>query len=362
VKFREYLLTTYDRALWHTYMPETRSVYGSLGYAELCERHLARSHRLYVVESNDGWIAHPMLFRSLSGLPFHPIAGSHWDITTPEYTGPQIFGDTALSAGEYLRMRHQLAWQEGIVAEFAHVHPWNGAHSLLSDGTVYNRDIIWIDTTLDPDFLWRNHLEYRCRKCLSKAQREGLFTIEATTDGDIAEFTSIYEATMERNQALPGYYFSPEYFRAFRDAMPDTSRFILTLYRDRVIGALLALFDDENVYAYLGGSDINFHHLHPASFQIWDLIRWAHMTGRARVVLGAGYTHDDGIFKFKAAFSPLRKAFYIYKKIHNLDAYAALERAHRAFNGLTEDEVAYFPSYRYVRPKTPALESALQSR
>jgi lipid II:glycine glycyltransferase (peptidoglycan interpeptide bridge formation enzyme) len=238
--------------------------------------------------------------------------------------------------------------REGIVAEFAHLNPWADGKSILQEGAAYDRDIVWVDTTLTPESLWASHIDHACRKNIGKAQRAGLRSVEATSKEDIREFLRIYSSTMARKNALESYRFSLEYFEAFQEKLPEGSRFTLTMAGDHIAGALLVLFDDENAYSYLGGTDAEFHHLRPSNFATWELIQWAHAGGKKRVVLGGGYRPDDGIFRFKATFSNLRQPFHVYKKIHLPDEYSYLEQENRNVNGITESTIPYFPSYRYV--------------
>lgn len=348
MSLREYLLTTNDQELWEKYLPGRVSVYGSLGYALIGERLLNRITRLHVIESTKGWIAHPMHFRPLSQLPFAAQSEARWDIATPEFTGPLVFGEDETLIRQYMKSRNSLAQREGIVAEFAHLQPWSGAEQLLHDGSSLDRQIIWSDSTLTPEFLRRNHLEHRRRKCLNKAEREGMRVVEVGSPAEIREFVRIYQNTMSRNQAGDNYYFSEEYFLAFLQLLPGNSRFTLTIHQNRVIGALFIMIDDDNVYAYLGGSDSAFHHLNPATFQIWESICWAHRNGKKRVVLGGGHVANDGIFNFKASFSPLLQPFYTYKKVHRPEEYNRLEQACRTFHQLGNQDLSYFPSYRYI--------------
>ena len=345
---REHFLTPDDQELWRKFMPERSSVYGSLGNALIGEKLLNRVARLHVIESEEGWISYPMYLRSLSQLPFTVDTGSHWDSGTPEFTGPYIFGEGRTLSQRYPEFRKSFAQRKGIVAEFAHLNPWTGAEQILQDSSSFDRQIIWCDTTIDPECLRHNHLEHRCRKSLNKGEKAGLQAVEISGSQEIREFVRIYQGTMSRNNAMESYYFNEEYFTAFRDFLPSNSRFTLTIYQGRAVGALLVLFDDENVYAYLGGSDVSFHHLSPATFQIWDAITWAHRSGKKRVVLGGGYVANDGIFRFKASFSPLLRPFYIYRKIHRRDDYMRLDQAFRTFHQLKNEQVSYFPSYRYT--------------
>jgi len=350
----EHFLTTGDPDAWRKYLPESRSVFGSLGYARFCEAHRNFSSRLYVVESKYVTIAYPLLFRSLRNLPFRLETNAKWDATTPNFTGPLISGDEPGLVDSFPILRDALFQGEGVVAEFAHLHPWSQARTLLGEGCDYDRDIVWVDTTLSPEDLWRTHIEHACRKKIKQSEREGVKIIIASSDDHIREFYRVYRHTMERNQAEASYYLSYEIFRGFREELPDNARFVLAEYRDQIVAITLCLHDDNDAFCLYGGADAAFHHVRPTNAVFWDLICWAHQTGKKRLVLGGGNSPNDGIFRFKAGFSRFREPFYIYKRIHLARDYALLEQQHRRDNNLNGDPVTYFPSYRSPLKCVPA--------
>jgi hypothetical protein len=348
---REYFLTASDTELWQQFLPPDRSVFGSLGYARICEALRGVVARLHVIESETGFISHPMLLRPLTDLPFEINATGKWDVTTPEYTGPLFHGDIGESPETLRGVRRELMRREGIVAEFAHLYPWSNGPELLGEGTTYNRDIIWVDVTLPPDQIVQKSLEHACRRNIKKAQGEGVTVFASASNEHIREHFRIYSATMRRNNALDSYAFSLEYFLAFRDQLPNNARFVFAEYRGQIVASFLYVYDQENVYYFLGGADAEFSHVRPSNLMIWEMIRWAHDSGKKRLILGGGYAPDDGIFRFKSGFSKLRQPFFIYKQVHLEQDYAKLDARSREFNSVRNEDVSYFPSYRYVKAR-----------
>ncbi len=137
---------------------------------------------------------------------------------------------------------------------------------------------------------------------------------QATTADHIREFSRIYTHTMARNDASGRYYFSPEYFEAFFETMPDNTCFMLAEHRGRVIAGTLYLHDDTDVYSYLGGADQEFQQIRPTNAVVHETIQWAQGAGKQRLILGGGYHSDDGIFRYKSSFSPLRARFHVYRR------------------------------------------------
>jgi lipid II:glycine glycyltransferase (peptidoglycan interpeptide bridge formation enzyme) len=268
-------------------------------------------------------------------------------------------GDSAVAAA-FPHLLNALFQGEGIVAEFAHLHPWLQFGTLLKkEDCHYDRDIVWVDTSLSLDDLWRTHFEYACRKQIKQAERAGVRVITASSDDHIREFYRVYRHTMERNEAEESYYLSYEFFRAVRDELPENSSFVLAEYRDQIVSGALCLHDGNDVFALFGGADSAFHHVRPTNAYFWGMIRWAHEAGKKRLVLGGGNSTNDGIFRFKAGFSRLRQPFYVYKHVHRAQDYAQLERRFRESSGLSTESITYFPVYRY---QLRAVEASTSER
>ena len=329
-------LTTADADAWSAALPPERSAFGSLGFARVQERAGLGESRLLVA----GDVAYPLLLRPLAGtLPFSVIVGdARFDSVSPPFTGPLGEGGDPDAIAAALR-------EAGVVAEFAHLHPWNAAADLVGGGEP-DREIVWVDVTLDEERLWRDSYSKACRKNLNRAEREGVTVRAAAGPDDIAQFHRIYIATMERNRALEHYFFEPDYFQGIFEEMPDSARFALAEHEGRVVAATLYLHDSDDVYSYLGGADHDHQQVRPTNAVVHETIRWAREQGKCRLVLGGGYRPDDGIFRFKASFSPERATLRLARRIHLGDDYEQLVAAWREYHGHRSPEPAFFPLYR----------------
>jgi serine/alanine adding enzyme len=345
---RERFLTTGDAESWNKFLPANRSVFGSHGYARICEAFRNCTARLYIAQMGEASICYPVFLRSLSDLDFAADLEGKWDTTTPEFTGPMMFGYEPSLAETFPVLRDEAFRRERVIAEFAHLNPWRDSASLLPEGSEYNREIVWVNTSLMPEELWSTHVEHSCRKNIKTAQANEVRIFEGTTDQHLQAFHRIYKATMRRNNALPAYFFSLDFFRAFRNELPDNSRFALAESHDQIVAATLYLHDEEEVFSFLGGADAEFQHLRPSNLVIWETIRWAHYAGKKRLILGGGYKPGDGIFRFKSTFSRFRKSFHVYKKIHIEHDYNLLERRRRNHLAMNGEPIGFFPSYRYT--------------
>ena len=348
-----HVLDTQDPNLWCSSLSVERSVFASLDFALITEQHSDYRARLFVYCEGQEVVVHPVWLRSVSGLPFAKGAqNAVWDIVSPEFTGPLTQGFvTQATASGFRKCLAEYCHREGIVAEFAHLHPWNSSPDLLAKENVsLDREIVFVDLTLPEVQMWRDSFTHACRKNIKRALRENVRVFQATTPQDVEQFYKLYIQTMDRRRALASYYFPLSYFLAFFQQMPDNATFFLAEYKSQIIAATLYLHDDSDVYSYLGGADAAFQHVRPSNAVVYEAIRWAQHKGKKRLILAGGYEPDDGIFRFKASFSPLRAKFYVYKQIHLPDEYDALSRAWAAYHGSDANLTAYFPVYR----STPA--------
>jgi hypothetical protein len=338
------LLNLGNENSWRSLLPASQSVFGSYEFARIQEQYSGRIANLFVFEDGRDRTVYPFFLRSLSELPFSQIAGANWDASTPEYTGP--FYLSRASAVKFSDAVHYLFCELGSVAEFMHLNPWSDASPMLRGGELcFNRQVVWVDTTLSEDELWQNHLSYACRKNLKRAANECVRVFEATSVDEVRAFHRIYRETMDRNRALRSYYFPIEYFISIFEQMPGNARFVLAEYKGQIVAATLYMYDDLSVYSYLGGADYEYQHVRPTNAIVHNTIGWARLNGKQRLVLGGGYQPDDGIFRFKASFSRLRVAFYTFRRIHLVDHYGALLEQWRAYHGADLD-ASYFPGYR----------------
>jgi hypothetical protein len=353
---KEDVYTTDDSICWSSVLPTQESVFGSVEFARIVQEHLGYQARLFVLQDQTCLIAYPFFCRPIHSLLLGEEESDHLsDTISPEYTGPLTRGTAGQSfAIEFLKRFSTFAFGQSMVAEFIHLHPWKAfTGALLGDCVEFNREIVYVDLTETDEQLWRMSFTHACRKNISRSQRERVRVFEAQTMGDVREFYHLYTETMDRRNALKFYYFSLEYFSSIFDQLRDNSRFVLAEYRNRVVAGTLYLYDRDDVYSYLGGADASFQQVRPTNAIIYDMILWGQRHGIKRLVLGGGYLHNDGIFRFKASFSPERAKFFVYKRVHLPEKFVSLCRSWSNISGLAPKTIAYFPPYRFL----PTVES-----
>ncbi len=291
-------------------------------------------------------------FRSIrSSLLSQELNGRLSDIFSPEFTGPLARGAAVQSvATEFAKRFSTFALNQRVVTEFIHLHPWKAfTDALLGECLQFNREIVYVDLTWPEQQLWRTSFSHACRKNINRSQRENVRVFEAQTMGDIREFHRLYIQTMNGRNALKHYYCSLDYFSTIFEELRGSARFVLAEYKNQMVAGILYLHDRDDVYSYLGGADMNFQHVRPTNAVIYDTILWGKREGKRRLILGGGYLPSDGIFRFKASFSPERARFFVYKRVHLPEKYAALCRTWSSTYGKDSQATAYFPPYRSLQ-------------
>lgn len=350
---RDIVYTADDWQAWETAAPAHLSVFGSVGYARIVQRRTGYPAQLFVVASDRGRVVYPFFARPVSQLPFAAAYGTYWDTLTPEYTGPMVVeAATPELQRAFVERWAQFCEDERIIAEFAHLHPSDRYTGLLhADDVRYNRDVVVIDLTLSEEELWRQSFEEQCRRNIRRAQREGVRIVEGRTEADVREFHRIYTLTMERRHAEARYFFPFAYFWSFREELPENSLFLLAEHRGRIVAAHLYLYDNREMHYFLGGMDLDYQYCRPTNAIIYAAIQWGQRHGKRRLILGGGYRPDDGIYRFKASFSPLRLRFSTYRRICQPALYADLCQAWTEYYGCAlPREAEYFPAYRMLPP------------
>jgi lipid II:glycine glycyltransferase (peptidoglycan interpeptide bridge formation enzyme) len=277
-----------------------------------------------------------------------------WDIASPEFAGMFASGAGLMPTDDDMDGFSRFVAEQGIVSEFIHLHPWKArTDSLVAECIHFNREIVYVDLTLSERELWTSSFTHACRKNIKRSQRENVRIFDATSVSQIQEFHRIYMHTMDRRNALKQYHFPIDYFVAIFERMAGNARFVLAEHNNEVVAATLYLHDQDDIYSYLGGADERVQQIRPTNAIVYDTILWGKRLGKKRLILGAGYSTDDGIFRFKASFSSKRAKFCVYKRIHRLHEYETLCRNWSAIYQSKLETTGHFPAYR----QSPELES-----
>jgi hypothetical protein len=358
------VLTTADAQAWQAALPTDECVMAGLEYMRVQEQHLGWGARLFVTESNGFRIAYPFFLRP---IPPHPplLTETRWDTASPEYAGPILLETCGAQGhpvpGEFQERFGQFCRSTGIVAEFAHLNPWNARVDLLDAASIeVNREIVYVDLAQSEDEIWKHSLSSDTRRQTRQAIDAGVRVRRAESTQDVLAFHQLHRRTMERLAALDRYFLPPSFFVGVFESMPRNALFMLSEFQGRIVAGGLYFQDAASVYWHLSAVDLDYARVRPVNAFHYEMIRQSARAGKRRMLCGGAFQQGDGVFRFKAGFSPLRVPFKVYKRVHDPELYAALttdwSRRHR---GLAP-EPGFFPAYRSaVVDEGPAAEKAL---
>ena len=231
---------------------------------------------------------------------------------------------------------------EGYICEFVRFSHFSDYKNYFSGKIESHTHNVIRELKMNPDEMWMD-FKPKVRKNIKRANTYGLEIIRDPTGERLSDFLRIYYGTMDRANAKKEYYFTEEFFRTL-DEMRDNVMYFHTVYRGVIISTELVIYDMENCYSYLGGTDQRYFEMRPNDFLKYEIIKWAKEKGLKQFVLGGGYGSDDGIFEYKKSLAPNGVVdFWVGKKIFNRERYDWLVNLRE--NGECKSTL-FFPKYR----------------
>ena len=347
---------TVDASIWGTLLQTVpHDFYHLPGYLRL-EAQRSRGEPVgYLIRHDDRcvdrWLFIPAILRRIP-------ASNCFDLTNAYgYPGP-LWSLEALADTDFTQ-RAVAAWVEhlsgvGLVSAFLRFHPllsqpkeaWQ-QHGLF----LYQGDTVSIDLTLSTAQLVQQTRENHRRQIKQMQRRDDLAVFMDEDWAHFMDFMECYTATMDGVGAAPQYYFQPEFFRALRKELGARLHLCVVCIGADVARAGLFTETHGIVQYHLSGARPAFAHIPTLKLMLHYVRDWAKQQGHQVFHLGGGVgARPDGLFLFKAGFSPLRHPFYTWRAIINAEAYGVLVKEQRQAAGLLPAPDCkldgFFPEYR----------------
>lgn len=299
----------------------------------------------YVYKSDIGCIKNLFIKRNVPQL----VDGEqYFDISSPYgYGGPYIEtcteGKKEQLLNEYKAAFEQFCEENRIICEFVRFHPIvnNGKDFSL----IYNAQCIrqTVGTNLESDDPVTDEFSKGARKCIRRAEREGITWRVTQGPQSISDFVDIYYSTMERDKARDFYFFSPEYFEKCLELFREHILYVEAIYHEKTIAAGFYFCYGSTIHAHLSGTLKEYIHLSPAYIIKYATAVWGKEHGYKLIHYGGGTSNspEDPLFVFKSKFT--KKTFfdfYVGRVVWNRRVYDELVE----MTGKADSE--YFPQYR----------------
>lgn len=275
-------------------------------------------------------------------------AGQYYDFSTPYgYGGWLTEGeDTAPLFAAY----EKWCVKNRIVSEFVRFHPvvknhqgCEHAYQVIPLGEVVALDL------KDPDLIWEN-IASKNRNVIRKAVKNDVCIYTGRYPELYKQFREIYNSTMDKDEADPYYYFSPDFYKSVLEDLPENAQIFYAVKDDTIIAASIMLAANGKMNYHLSGSLREYSSLAATNLLLYKAALWGHANGCKTLYLGGGVgSGEDGLFKFKRSFYKgdlLR--FHIGKKIFDRERYDEVVALSRTDDRCDQNS-SYFPAYRAVR-------------
>lgn len=273
-------------------------------------------------ESDDGELfnfvfqqaEHKIIFRSIK-RKITQVAGiaveeALYDLETPYgYGGPLTnCYDSEFLTAAFSAYKAECVNQR-IVCEFIRFHPFNPLtqHEDCFDFFCQERQVVIVDLTLAQPERWSKYSK-TTRNIIRKTQK----VLERhQTDDALDDFLSLYQQTMDKNQAADFYYFDQDYFNQL-SAIPGVELLAVKLADEHVsMGFFMQTGELAHYHLSANNSELLREN---GNYALLDFaFERAQQNGCKWMMLGGGRTSasDDSLFKFKTKFSDHIKPFYI---------------------------------------------------
>jgi hypothetical protein len=304
-----------------------------------------------VGEDDGGAVVFPLLLRPLATEPWAGPGERRLDAVAPYgYGGPFAFGAGPRDDAAFWRAYVRWCRSAGVVSTFTRLSLFPEQVPALPFPVAVHAPNVVVPLEGGAEAVWRGYAT-RVRRWVKTAERAGL-TVEVDRDAArLDAFVRVYAHTMERNGADAFYLFSSEFFEGLTQRLRGCYAFFHALGPDGVVSSDLVLCSAESVYYFLGGTLEEAFPLGPNYLVKHHVARWAVAQGKARYVLGGGYAPDDGLIRYKRAYTrgpdvPFKQA----RLVHDEEGYrelAARRAAHAAGAGEPwTPRPGFFPAYR----------------
>ena len=280
----------------------------------------------------------------------HTFFSGIYDTITPYgYGGFIVDGDVCEEKCNNLWNEYVHKMQElHIVDNFVRYHPvlqnadsMRGCSEIIDIGKtiVMNLDSV--------EIIWGN-LNSKNRNMIRKAEKNGIEIKHGDDWALFDQFISIYNATMDRDNADKYYYFQESFYRSILKDLAGHFEIFYAVYNNITIAMSIVIFANNKMHYHLSGSLEEYRHLAPTNLLLYKAAVWGVEQGFKTFHLGGGVgSREDNLYKFKAAFNRNSNCqFSIAKHVFDETMYNRLVEERTARDIAFNRNSSFFPLYR----------------
>lgn len=274
---------------------------------------------------------------------------SYFDITTPYgYGGFLIEGEVTQDSLKCLDDDYSsLCKREGIISEFVRFHPVLN-NSVNVEG-VYDISKLGKTITMkltSQEQVWGDFTP-KNRNVIRKAKKSGVEIYWGRSAELYNEFVGLYNATMDKDNAMDYYYFGEEFYNSVLHDLKFNSMMFYAMYQGKIIAMSMFVYSNQQMHYHLSASDREYNSLAATNLLLYEAACWGYENGYKTFHLGGGLgSSEDNLYRFKKAFNRNSDyTFTIGKKIFDEVKYNELVKFRKQKLDF-DDNTEFFPLYR----------------
>lgn len=277
------------------------------------------------------------------------IEGYYDSITPYGYGGVLFEGDTSeANLQAFWNSYFEKMKEEGIIDNFVRYHPVLNNASMARDFTsvVDLGKTIAIDLC-SPEDIW-NNMTSKKRGKIRKAEKNGIEIHHGQGMELFREFLPVYNATMEKDDAIDYYFFKMPFYEAIHEGLKDNYEMFYATLDGKIIMMSIMLYCNGQMHYHLSGSLLEYRNLEPNNLLLYKAALWGYEHGLKTLHLGGGVgSADDPLYTFKAGFNRNSDyQFSIGKQIFDSEKYNELVNMKKEKDPLFDESSSFFPLYR----------------
>ena len=318
-------------------------VYYLSGYVKAFQLHGDGEARLLYYES-DGLRAIYVYMKRATMLP------EVFDSITPYgYGGFLIEGEVSDARLQDLWSEYRKTMKsENIIDNFVRYHPVLNNASYLRELT----EVIDLGKTIALDLssqeiIW-NGMTSKNRNHIRNAEKKGIVICHTKDYAMFQGFQSIYNITMQKDNAEQYYFFEEEFYNSIHNDLNDHYEMFYATYEDKIVAMSIMLYANKQMHYHLSGSLPEYRNLAPTNLLLYKAALWGNEQGFRTFHLGGGVgAGDDDLYKFKSAFNRNSDyTFSIGREIFDREKYDELVALRAKTDSAFNKDSKFFPLYR----------------
>ena len=294
---------------------------------------------LWTFEKKGQFFAYPFLITPVSiecsdgsfkKLPYYDITSIYG------YTGPLSTSHDNIFLDEVWQRFDLWTQEKGVVAEFIRLSPYLENNYLCHPQTkiLKNRKLAKSDLPDTEDELL-SLLGSKTRNMLRKAKKHGLTAKELNINEDLESFRTLYENTMQRNQAREFFLYDDDYYQKLCKLKDKELRLFGAFYESKLVAASMSLQYQDNALYHLGASESLYNKLGAGNLVMFEMSKALMRDGIKFVNVTGGRTtsEDDPLLRFKKSNATDVCDFYIGQRIVHQKKYDDIKQEWQNHSG-----------------------------